>query len=80
MSTRLTREEFIARFDERRDFFVMAMNHDLTLFKSKIRTEIKINPENPKKPEVNLEVNEFANELVGKSVSRLIDLVYQDMD
>ncbi len=80
MSERLTKEEFLERFDERRELFIMAVNYDLTSFRSKIRTDIHHNPQDPKSPQVDVEVNEFANELVEKAVSRVIDLVYQDMD
>jgi len=80
MSVRLTKEEFLERIDERRDLFIMAVNHDFTQFSSKIRTDIKINPENPARPEVNIVVNEFASELIDKAMGRLIDLVYHDME
>ena len=80
MSVSLTKKEFLERFDERRNLFIMAINHDLTCFKSKIRTDIKYNSGNSGKPEVQVAVNDFANELVEKAVSRAINLVYQDMD
>jgi hypothetical protein len=80
MSVSLTKEEFLKRLTERQDFFILAVNHDFTSFKSKIRADITINPDVPHKPEVNLVVDEFANELVKKSIRRAVDLVYQDMD
>jgi hypothetical protein len=80
MYNSLTKEELLERFDERKDIFILALNHDLNLFSSKIRTDVKINPADPHKPEIDISVDEFANELVGKAISRLIDLVYQDMD
>lgn len=77
MSTSLTKEAFLQRFNERQDIFKLAIIHDMESINDTVRKLVEVERH---KESVNIDISALMGNLVGNALKRLVDLVYSELD